>query len=277
MLYFFFFAAAALVPILDIFFEVLNKSYTWWLIPTIVIGGFVSFALIFLIVTALSITLVNRNKSPYFLDGYYRFMVNNTIKILVKLLRIKIHTTGIEIIPENERFLLVCNHISDVDPAIIIHEIPEANLGFIAKKEIITELPFVAKALHKLHCLFIDRDNNREAAKTVISAAKLIKDDVVSVGIFPEGYTSKTGELQDMRNGAFKIAQKANCAIVVCTVYGTRQAVKKLFIRKNHIYLDFLKVFTKEDAANLSTAQIGDEVHTLMEENLKKLSNEAKL
>ena len=277
MLYVFFFMAAAAVPLLNNFFEILNKPYSWWLIPVLVIGLFVSFIIIFLLVFVVSVYMASRKRNPYFLDGYYRFMTNNVIKILVKLLRITIHTTGREIVPEGERFLLVCNHVSDVDPAIVIHEIPEADLGFISKKEIYTDMTFVSKALHKLHCLPIDRENNREAAKTIINASKLIKEGTVSVGIFPEGYTSKTGELQDMRNGAFKIAVKAQCPIVVCSVHGTREAVKRLFIRRNHIYLDFLKVISKEEVQEMSTMEIGDLTHSLMAENLQKRKDEAKL
>lgn len=270
MFYFFFFFSAALVPILNSFFPVLNQPYTWWLIPAIVVGSFVALVILFLAVTAVSIALVNLNGNPEFMGGYYHFIIYNTLKFLVKVLRVKIHASGIELVPEDKRFLLVCNHINDIDPAVAMYILSDRDIAFIGKKEIYTDMKFVAKALHKLGGLPIDRENNREAAKTVIKAAKLIKEDKKSVGIFPEGYTSKTGELQEMRNGAFKIATKAECPIVVCSVYGTRQAVKHLFVKKSHIYFDVLTVIPEDEVSALSTAEIGDKVHKLLEENLEK-------
>ena len=270
MFYLFFFIAAAAVPILNIFYPVLKQPYTWWLIPVIVVAVFSALVVLFIFVLLISILSVNYKKTKPAVSAYFRFLIDNALKMAVPLLRVKIHTTGKELLPENVRFLLVCNHLNDIDPAVIMHEIPEAELCFVAKDEICTKLTFVARAIHKLGGLFINRDNNREAAKTIVNATKLIKEDKASVGIFPEGYTSKTGDLQDMRNGAFKIAIKAECPVVICTVCGTKEAVKHLLVKKNHIYFDVLKVLLADEVKALSTAEIGDMAHTLMSENPQK-------
>jgi 1-acyl-sn-glycerol-3-phosphate acyltransferase len=193
--------------------------------------------------------------------------VKGFLQIALPLLRIKVHTTGLDKIPDDEPFLLVCNHIHDLDPAVIYYAVPDARIAFIAKKEVRQNLPFIYKALHKLSGLPIDRENNREAVKTIISATKLIKNKTNSVAVFPEGYTSKTGELQPIRNGALKIATKSQAKIVVCTIWGTKSIPKNLFRRKTDIYFDVLDVIDTE--GNPHTVELGEKIHSLMASSIQ--------
>ena len=89
------------------------------------------------------------------------------------------------------------------------------------------------------------------------------------MAIFPEGYVSKTGELLPFRNGAFKIAKKAGCPIVVATIKNTKQFMKNIFKRKTDIYLDILDVIDTSSVEASSTTELGERVHLTMENNLK--------
>ncbi len=259
--------AAIVTLLLDIPFEIFRQPYSWWLVPVILICTLVALMLLHIAIFALSIVTVNLNKSPRD-TNFFRFLVKGFLQMALPILRVKVHMTGLEKIPNDEPFLLVCNHIHDLDPAVIYYAVPDARLAFIGKKEVQDLFPFVYKALHKLSGLPIDRENNREAAKTIINAAKLIKDKTNSVAVFPEGYVSKSGELLPMRNGAFKIATKSQCKIVVCTLWGTREIPKNLLRRKTDIYFDVLEVIDTTD--NTHTAELGEQIYTIMDESLKK-------
>ncbi len=260
-------AAAVITLLLDIPFDIFKQPYSWWLVPVILICAFVALILLHLAVFAISILTVNLDKPPRD-SNFFRLLVKGFLQMALPILRVNVHLTGIEKVPQNEPFLLVCNHIHDLDPAIIYYAIPDARLAFIGKKEVRDIFPFVYKALHKLSGLPIDRENNREAAKTIINASHLIKNGTNSVAIFPEGYVSKSGELLPMRNGAFKIATKAQCKIVVCTIWGTRQIPKNLLRRKTDIYFDVLDVIDTAD--NSHTAELGDRVHEVMKKSLEE-------
>lgn len=268
MLWIYTVASAALVLLSNNFFEVFQKGYSWWLVPLLFIGFWLAFILIHAIVVVVSILLVRLDCPPKGLSRYYRCLINSTLKIIIAFSKANIEVTGEDKVPQNGRFLLVCNHLHDFDPAVILYALPDAELGFVGKKEIYTTMPFVAKAMHMLHCLPIDRENNREAAKTIISAAKLISDDVISVGIFPEGYCSKDGELQPMRNGAFKIAYKAKVPIVVCTIDHTPEVAKNLFRRKTNVHFDILETISAEQLASISSTEVGDHVFEIMQKNI---------
>lgn len=260
-------AAAVITLLLDIPFDIFRQPNSFWLVPLILLGTFAALIILHIALLALSILFVNLNKPPRD-TNFFRALVKGFFQFALPLLRIKVHTTGLEKIPDDEPFLLVCNHIHDLDPAVIYYAVPDARLAFIAKKEVRQNLPFIYKALHKLSGLSIDRENNREAAKTIINATHLIKNKTNSVAVFPEGYVSKSGELLPIRNGSLKIATKAQCEIVVCTIWGTKDIPKNLFRRKTDIYFDVLDVIDTE--GNPHTAELGEEIHTLMENSIEK-------
>lgn len=135
------------------------------------------------------------------------------------LLQVKIHTTGLEKLPREGRFLLVCNHLSLLDPLILHIHTKKSQLAFISKREN-DRLILVNKLMHKTLCQPINRENDREALKTILKCVDILKTDRASIAVFPEGYTSRTGHLQPFRNGVFKIAQKAKVPIVICTLRG---------------------------------------------------------
>ncbi len=259
--------SAVITLLLDLPFDIFKQSYSWWLVPTVLIASFVALIVLHIAVLAISILAVDLNRPPRDTD-FFRFLVNGFLQIALPVLRVKVHTTGLEKIPTDAPFLLVSNHIHDLDPAIIYYAVPNSRLAFIAKREVRDLFPFVYKALHKLGGLPIDRENNREAAKTIINATKLLKDKTNSVAVFPEGYVSLSGELLPIRNGALKMATKTQSKIVVCTLWGTKEIPKNLLRRKTDIYFDVLEVI--DTANNTHTAELGEQIHKLMEKSLQK-------
>lgn len=274
MFYVYLVLSAVLIPVSDIFFAVLRESYSWWLIPLLFVGFFIGLVILHLAVFALSVAFVNVNSPAERGAKYYRFAVNITIPLLLKLCRVKVNASGVEKLPENTRFLLVCNHQHDFDPIMIMSVLPNAELGFIGKKEIYKTMPFIGKIMHKLYCLPIDRENNREAAKTIISASRLLKEDKASIGLFPEGYTSKTCELLPLRNGAFKIAYKAHAPIAVCVINNTRAIPRRVIIKKTDIEFRVLDVINPEQFESLHTNELGEIVYNEMNNALKDIRKE---
>ena len=269
MLYVYLVAAAAAIPLLNNFFPVLRHNYSVWLVPLLFLGVFSGLLIIHLLFFLICGFLVNIKKPAGEKIPFYRGVVKLTLPLLFSLLRVKVESTGLEKADGVFPAMLVCNHLNNIDPAVILKELPDLKLGFIGKKEIYTEMPFVARYMHKLGCLPIDRENNREAAKTIIEAIRSVKEKKVSVGIFPEGYVSLDEQLHPFRNGAFKIALKAGCPIVVCTVLGTPEAVKRLFWHRNTIYFDVLEVIEADEVQTLTTAELSERIHGTMERNLE--------
>lgn len=271
MFYVYLFLSVALVPLLNNFYAILRESYSWWLVPLLVLAFFVGFIIIQLSIFFISVAVVDINKPAEKGAKYYRFIANLSLPLILKLARVKINLSGADKVPENGRMLFVCNHQHNYDPIIMLTAFPQAEIGFIGKKEIYTTMPFVAKIMHKLYCLPIDRENNREAVKTIISAVKILKENKASIGLFPEGYTSKNCEILPIRSGSLKIAYKANVPIVVCVINNTQSISKNMFKRRTDIEFRVLGVIQPSDFENLSTSELGDIIHNQMKDAISEI------
>lgn len=196
-------------------------------------------------------------------NSYRKFMLSS-IRLFLKTAKVNVHVEGKELVPDDGRFLLVCNHLSTFDPMITITALADKNLAFVAKKEIFGIFA-AGKYMAKSGCIGLDRENNREAVKSINKAADNIKNGVCAMGIYPEGYVNKKpGTLLPFRNGAFKIAKKAKVPIVVSVVRNTREANKNMFRRHSNVYLKILDVIPYEKIAELKTNEIGEIVYGMM-------------
>ena len=195
-------------------------------------------------------------------------MVMLYIDALMVLAGLRMEVDGLEKMPDVRRVLLVCNHQNEADPAILMHYFPKQELAFVAKKEA-DGMFLVGKIMHRILCQPINRENDREALKTILRCIQLLKTDEVSIGIFPEGGIVQKGKLTHFRSGAFKIAQKAKVPIVVCTLKGTTELFHNMKrLRPTHIRLHLVEVISAEEAAAANTVELGEKIYKLMLDDL---------
>jgi len=179
-----------------------------WLLPVLSGGFFLVFLLLaFLALWAFS-AAVDTTKPQEHDSRFYRSLVMLYIEALISLVGLKIDTAGLEKMPQTKRIMLVCNHQNEGDPGILMHYFKRYQLSFIAKKEV-QNMFIMGKLMHRLVCQPINRENDREALKSILRCIQLLKTDEVSIGAFPEGGIFDKDKLHPFRSGVFKIAQKA--------------------------------------------------------------------
>lgn len=244
-------------------------SISWiWLLPL----GFVGCFSLCLLVCYLLVWVEARRSDPEKEydrdDAYIRGIVRFYAPALFRLLGCKIEAIGTEKLPKDGRFLLVSNHLHDLDPGVILAAYPNAQLAFIAKKEVM-QMPILNRLMPRLLCQFIDRENDRNALKTIIRCISILKEDRASVAVFPEGRITGDDKLHQFRPGVFKMATKANVPIVVCTLFGTQNIMKNVRrLRRTHIRLHLVDVIPAEEVKGANTVDIAHRVYTLMAESL---------
>ncbi len=240
--------------------------------PLAFVGGFVGcflglIVLTFLILWIMS-QLVDLKVPQERVDPVYRRVALLVIDFVVTFMRINIRTQGLEKTPTQGRFLLVCNHLNDVDPAVLLKYFPQQDLAFISKRE--NEKKFIlGKYMHRLLCQSINRENDRDALRTIINCINIIKNDVASVAVFPEGWCSLDFKLHPLRPGVFKIAQKTNVPIVVCTIRNTQTVFGNMLkLKPSEIELHLVDVIPAEELKGVTTTDIAHRVHKLMADDL---------
>ncbi len=258
-------ATAAAVCILTGNFQ----SLVWlWVLPVTFAAAFLAcLVLTFLFVWAAAAAVkmdVPQEKD----SSFYRQTAHLVIDAAIKLLRVRIHTQGLEKTPKEGRFLLVCNHLNDVDPAVLLTHFRKSQLAFISKRE--NDQKFIiGPFLRKILCQPINRENDREALKTILRCIQLLKDDVVSIAVFPEGYIHDDHKLHHFRSGVFKIAQKANVPIVVCTLRGTPTVLPNAMkLKPSEVHLHLLDVIPARELKGVTTVELGNRIYEMMAEDL---------
>ncbi len=239
-----------------------------WFLPLYFLGGFLGLsavALLFLIVVSYA---VDPDKEQENDDPFYRKVVDLYVEALINLLSVRIHATGLEKTPQEGRFLLVCNHQFLADPGILLNCFQRNQLAFISKQEN-RDMFCIGRLMHKILCQELDRDNDRQALRVILKCIQILKEDKASIAVFPEGGTNHDDLLHPFRPGVFKIAQKANVPIVVCTIRNTRPIVKNgLRLKPTEVDLRLLEVIPPEALKGKTTVEIADHVHGLMAADL---------
>ena len=115
----------------------------------------------------------------------------------------------------------------------------------------------------------IDRSDARSSLGTFTKAAELMKNDVVSVGVYPEGTRNRDGSLLPFHDGVFIIARKADVPIVVAAIDGTEKITHNYPWKRTHIRLDIVGVIDRDFVNTHRTAAVGVAVREMMENNLK--------
>ena len=129
-----------------------------------------------------------------------------------------INVKGIENVPKDETVLFVANHQSYLDIPLLMSEI-DVPKGFIAKKELET-WPAVSYWMKKIRCIFMDRDNVRKSAESIVQGINVLKSGY-SMVIFPEGTRSQGKKHREFKAGSFKLATKSKVKIVPVTIDGS--------------------------------------------------------
>ena len=241
----------------------------WGIVCTVLlaVGVFLALVILFAVVLWVLSLFVDLNKEQIHYSKLYGFMVIQLLHLGFFLARVRVHATGLELVPRDRPFLLVSNHIHALDPIYFIYLMPWAHLGFISKKENY-KLYLVNKYMHKIRCLPIDRENDREALKTILATVRILKEGKQSMAVFPEGYTSMDGKLHEFRNGVFKVAQKAKVPIVVCVLQNSPALPRNMFRRRTDVSVQVLGVVPPEEIEHESTHDVGQRIHNMMEQAL---------
>lgn len=182
-------------------------------------------------------------------------------KVLLKIAGVKLTVHGLEKIDLNGSYVFASNHVSYMDTPVVLGHIP-VQFRFLAKQSLFS-VPFLGYHLKRAGHLPVPRGNPREAVKTMGEAGKKIREQGISVLIFPEGGRSLEG-LKPFKEGAAYIAIKAGVPIVPVAVEGTLEVLPmhSLNVRPGKVTL---RLGDPIPTANLSLQDRGD-----LTENVRK-------
>lgn len=137
---------------------------------------------------------------------------------------IRVAVTGRERLDPRQNYIYMANHVSDVDPPVLIPLLPKRT-SVLVKKELF-RIPVLGTAMRVAKLVPVDRHNRDAAIQSVRDAAEAIRGGL-DMTVFPEGTRSRDGRLLPFKKGPFYLALESGCPVVPVTILGTYEILPK--------------------------------------------------
>jgi 1-acyl-sn-glycerol-3-phosphate acyltransferase len=138
---------------------------------------------------------------------------------------IRVRVMGLEHVPPGEACLFLSNHVSNLDPPVLLPAIPGTTSVFL--KRSLMKIPLLGTAMRMGKFVPVARGSDREEAQKSVAIAAEVLRSGLHITIFPEGTRSPDGRLLPFKKGAFFLAEATGAPIVPTVIRGTAQMMRK--------------------------------------------------
>ncbi|MDX1599393.1 MAG: lysophospholipid acyltransferase family protein [Marinobacter sp.] len=144
--------------------------------------------------------------------------------IILKVTGIRLVVTGRENIEPGQRYVILSNHASYLDPPALVLALG-LQYRWVIKKEL-RKVPLFGLALETSRNLFIDRSKGSDALESIKRGVAQLPDGT-GILLFPEGTRSLDGHLLPFKKGGFVIARDGKLPILPVTIRGSHDRLPK--------------------------------------------------
>jgi len=142
----------------------------------------------------------------------------------IRLAGVRVRTVGMERLDRQGTYIFMSNHVSNLDPPILLPLIP-GRTSVMAKKELF-DYPLLGRAMRLGSLVPVDR-GNRDAGIAAVRAAGEVIRQGINMTIFVEGKRSFDGKLLPFKKGPFYLAMECGVPLVPVTIVGTHEIMPK--------------------------------------------------
>lgn len=188
--------------------------------------------LLYYSITAIFVALIG---FPWtFLSGKVDFLYRFATRVAflgVRLIGIKVEVEGLDRFDHDRSYIYMCNHVSAIDPPIVIPLIPRRT-SVLVKKQLF-RIPLLGQAMRMGSLVPVDRADRDSAIASVRRAAEVLRSGV-NMMVYPEGTRSRDGKVLPFKKGPFYLAMESGVPVLPMTIRGGHELMPKgsLKIRK---------------------------------------------
>ena len=167
----------------------------------------------------------------------------------VRLAGVQVQTLGLDKLDANRTYIFMSNHVSNIDPPILVPLMPRRT-SVMVKKELFS-YPLLGRAMRLGSLVPVDR-GNREAGIAAVRAAAQVIARGINMTIFVEGHRSFDGRLLPFKKGPFYLAIECAVPVVPVTISGTHYVMPKrrFAIKPGLVTVNFHAPIEPEDFGN---------------------------
>lgn len=155
---------------------------------------------------------------------------------------VRVQIAGRERLDPAQNYIFMCNHVSNLDPPILIRAIPGRS-SVLVKRELFA-VPILGTAMRMGDMVPVDRQNREAAIDSMREAGEVMRKGL-NMMVFPEGTRSSNAILLPFKKGPFYLATGYGVPIVPVTISGSEQLMPKgsAIIRSGTVRLVFHRPF----------------------------------
>lgn len=251
------------------FFTPMYPHWEYFWVPILAfIGFFVACFLLWLLFAfILSKIFVRKDKDYGPGNKIAAFIAREAIVFIALMAKVRIKKIGFEKLDKKQRYVIVHNHVSMWDEMAMFATEGKIHQIFITKPGNL-KIPLAGDYMRWMGYLPINREDPMEGFRVINKAAKIGRENNVTVVIAPEGTRSKDLKLHEFKGGSFHLAFKAECPLVVMAVQNTPQIHKKWPYWFTTVYLTVLEVIPYEEYKDKKGQELANYCHGIVEKYL---------
>jgi 1-acyl-sn-glycerol-3-phosphate acyltransferase len=142
---------------------------------------------------------------------------------------IPIQVEGLKGVPAGVACIFMCNHVSNLDPPVLLPLIPGRTSVFL--KRSLMKIPLLGYGMRLAEFVPVDRGGNAEAAQESGQRAKSLLGKGIHITTFVEGTRSRDGRLLPFKKGPFYLAMESGAPCVPMSISGTESMMRKGSLR----------------------------------------------
>jgi 1-acyl-sn-glycerol-3-phosphate acyltransferase len=138
---------------------------------------------------------------------------------------IRIEVVGLERIPKGRACIFMANHTSNLDPPVLLPEIPGRTSALLKKS--LMKIPFLGYGMKKARFIPVDRSGSVEGALESTQLASALIADGIHITTFVEGTRSRDGRMLPFKKGPFYLAMATGALCIPVSICGTETMMRK--------------------------------------------------
>ena len=160
----------------------------------------------------------------------------------LRLAGVRVQIAGRERLDPAQNYIFMCNHVSNLDPPVLIRAIPGRS-SVLVKRELF-RIPILGTAMRMGDMVPVDRQNREAAIDSMREAGEVMRNGL-NMMVFPEGTRSSDGSHLPFKKGPFYLATDYGVPIVPVTISGSEQLMAKgsSIIHSGTVHLIFHRPF----------------------------------
>jgi len=161
------------------------------------------------------------------------------VRLAFRLARIRIEVAGLDRVPRNTACIFMSNHVSNLDPPVLLPLIPGRTSIFL--KQSLMKIPVLGFGMRLADFIPVTRDGSVEGAQENVRRAAAVLAQGIHITTFVEGTRSRDGRLLPFKKGPFYLAIETGAPCVPISISGTQSMMAKgsLRIRRGTIRVAF--------------------------------------